>query len=156
MTIRTEFVDIEVSQNANDIYDVSFGSDGDFILDNSFETSIRMSLFLDARADESEVKQEELRRGWYGNFELYNVLHEIGSKLWLFEQKRNTVKVRNDAKGYVQDSLQWLITDAHATKIEVEASQSNLFELILTATITYSADILQSFRFSLWSNTKEL
>ena len=149
-------VDIKVAENSDGVYDVSFDSNGDFELDDSFETAIRMSLFLDARADESEVKQTELRRGSWINYELYNVLHEIGSKLWLLEQKRNTVKVRNDAKGYIRDSLQWLIDDQHAKTIEVEASSTNVYELILTTTITYSADILQSFRFSLWSNTKEL
>jgi phage gp46-like protein len=155
MTVAVEPVDIKIAQNADGIYDISFDENGDFVLDRSYETGIRMSLFLDSRADESEVKQDELRRGWFGNFELYNVLHEIGSKLWLLEQERNTVKVRNYARGYVTDSLQWLIDEKHAKKIEVETSSTNLYELVLTVTITYPADISQSFRFNLWSNTKE-
>jgi phage gp46-like protein len=150
-----EPVDIAIAQNEDGIYDFSFDDNGDFVLDRSYETSIRMSVFLDARADESEIKQSSLRRGWFGNRELYNILHEIGSKLWLLSQQRNTVRVRNDAKGYMKDCLQWLIGDGHATKIDVEVSSTNLYELILTVTISFSADILRTFKFDLWSNTEE-
>lgn len=155
MAETTTYVDIKLASDINGVYDISFDESGDFELDNSYETAIRMSLFLDARADESEVAQPELRRGWHGNYELYNVDHESGSKLWLLEQKRNTVKVRNDASGYIQQCLQWFINDNHAKTIEVDA-EIDRYDLSLTTTITYSPDIIKSYRFGLWSNTAEL
>lgn len=149
-----ENIDISLNINDDGIYDISFTDTGDFLLDNSFETSIKSSIFLDRRADESEVQQPENRRGWFGNKELYSVDHEIGSKLWLaFTQKRNTVKTRNDAKGYMRDCLQWLIDDGHATEITVNASNDSLSELILTAEIKYSSDTIKTVEYNLWQNT---
>jgi len=156
MTTEIKTIDIAVAQNVEGIYDISFDDNGDFVRDRSYETAIRMSLFLDARADVSDIKPAELRRGWWGNGELYSIPHEIGSKLWLLQQRRNTVKARNDAIGYVKNCLQWLIDDNHAEKVEITASSEDVFDMILDIKITYSADLLETFRFNLWSNTKEL
>lgn len=156
MTIQSETVDIAVKPDHDGIYDISFDENGDFVLDQSYETAIRMSLWVDSRADESEVKQQDLRRGWWGNLELFDVPHEIGSKLWLLQQERNTIRTRNRAQDYVKQCLQWLIDDEHAKNIDVVATSDSMYDLILTITILYSANLLETFRFSLWENTKEL
>ena len=155
MTVQSETVDIAVRQDDSEIYDISFDENGDFTLDRSYETSIRMSLWVDSRADGSEIKQQELRRGWWGNNSLFGVLHEIGSRLWLLQQARNTIKTKNRAKDYVTRCLEWLVDNEHAKDVNVVASSEGIYDLILTITITYSADLLETFRFNLWQNTIE-
>ena len=59
-------IDIALIPDETGIYDIAF-ENGDFQLVNSFDTSLIISLFADARATASQVPQSQLRRGWWGN-----------------------------------------------------------------------------------------
>ena len=61
---------------------------GDFKNEEGFDTAIWVSLFTDARASESQVLIPENRRGWLGNLVSDVEERQLGSFLWLVEQRK--------------------------------------------------------------------
>jgi len=128
-------------------------SGGDFLTNNSFDTSLTISLFGDKRADASEVPVVHHRRGWWGNeFNTNDPEFQLGSKLWLLHQARATPSTANKAVDYVKESLQWLIDDGHAQRVNVTSalSQNNIQ---LTITIFREAGVTETRYYDLWENT---
>lgn len=143
-------VDIALDKSKG-YYDISF-TNGDFTLTDGFDTSLIMSLFCERRAAASEVPAPELRRGWWGNLLNEVIGFEIGSKLWLLYQERNTQDVLNNAINYVQECLQWFIDDDYLDNVNVtgerkEESISINIELLRNQNIVYSKS------FDLWQLT---
>jgi len=116
------YIDIKLSENNEGIYDINIAENGDFELEDSFDTSIILSLGTDARASESEMPIPELRRGWWGN--LYNSTkeHETGSKLWLLSQSRMIQDTLISANDYAKKCLDWLQNDNHLKNINVSGN----------------------------------
>lgn len=108
-------------------YDISIGVDGDIKTEDSFEASILTSLFTDARADDTEVIEPELRRGWIGS---HDQEFKIGSKLWLYSQIRNRVVDQLNIPSEAFNALEHFIDDERATSvktsIEIIDGRSNL------------------------------
>lgn len=93
--------------------------DGDFANEDGFDTAIWVSLFSDARADISQVIVPENRRGWLGNLVSDVEGRQLGGYLWLTEQRRLNQDSLNEVIDYIRKSLNWLIEDGAAVKIEV-------------------------------------
>lgn len=109
--------DIKLTLN-NGAFDIAI-ENGDFANEPGFDTAIWISLFSDARADESQVIKPENRRGWLGNT-LSNVPgRQLGSYLWLAEQRRLTQDTVNEIEDYARKSLWWMIEDGILRNIEV-------------------------------------
>ncbi len=125
---------------------------GDFTLVDSFDTSLTVSLFADARADASEVPSAELRRGWWGNQFDDDLEFDLGSKLWLLDQARRTQATLNSAIGFAQNSLQWLVDDGHAKRVEVTGVFTSQ-GIRLTVTIFRDQNRVETRNFDLWENT---
>lgn len=128
-------------------------SNGDFLTNNSFDTSLLISLFGDKRADPSEVPAVQNRRGWWGNpFNTDDEEFELGSKLWLLDQARATPATLNRAITYAQEALQWLVDDGHAQRIDVSGnlSQNNIQ---LSVTILRDSGVTETRYYDLWENT---
>ena len=114
-------LDIKATYDAdNFVYDFNFRDDGDFELDNTFDTAIQMSLLTDKRADASEVVQPELRRGWWGNLLNENQDYEIGSKLWLLFQARKTTDNLNKAIDFTRECFDWMVEDGYTQAVNVD------------------------------------
>jgi len=128
-------------------------SNGDFLTNNNFDTSLTISLFGDKRADPSEVTAAENRRGWWGNpFNTDEIDFQLGSKLWLLEQARAVPATLNKAITYAKESLQWLIEDDHAKRIQVSGTLSqNNIQLVIT--IFRDASVTETRYYDLWENT---
>ena len=143
-------IDIKLIADSNGIYDIGIDSDGDLTKDDSFDTSIIVSLFTDARADESEQSIPERRRGWWGD--LFEA-EPIGSKLWLLDQAKRTQSKLNSAKGYAQDSLSWLVSDNYAKSINIT---SNFIENGLNLDIIFERFNSQKENgtFNLWEESE--
>jgi len=105
-------------------YDLVISDDGSLADENSLDNAVNMSLFCDKRADESEVQVPELRRGWWGNT-LNDDGYEIGSKLWLLEQRRASGNTLNDARDYIYDCLQWMLDNGIIRDLKVQTSYQN-------------------------------
>jgi phage gp46-like protein len=108
-------------KNADGNYD-KVVVDGLLKTTQSFESALQLSLFLDRRADSSEVSDPQRRCGWFGN-EFDPVFdRQLGSKLWLLKQARITKETLLKAKLYTREALEWFVEDGHATKIQVDGS----------------------------------
>ncbi len=149
-------IDIKLTQDADTgIFDISF-ENGDFKTVNSFDTSLTVSLFADARASASQVPRSELRRGWWGNqFSPAYPLFEIGSKLWLLSQSRKTQDVLNSAIDFSRNSLQWLVNDGHAKAVTATGAFSTN-GITLAITIDRGSSIVETKYYDLWNNSGQI
>jgi len=146
-------IDIKLEQDAaTSLFDISF-TNGDFTTVDSFDTSLQVSLFADARATKSQVPRSELRRGWWGNqFSPDFPLYELGSKLWLLDQSRKTQSTLNNAIDFAKNALQWLIDKGHAEGVEVTGAFVNE-GIKLTIVIKRGNGIVETKYYDLWDNT---
>lgn len=101
----------------NKIYDISFDENGDFLTTTNLSMALKLSLFTDARALDSEIRIEENRRGWWGN-SILSLNSDLGSKLWLVSQEKATIEVRNLSLAYINQSIDWMYDEGYADKIE--------------------------------------
>lgn len=136
-------------------FDININGDGDIETDDFFDTSILYSLFGERRANEDEVTEARLRRGWIGN---EGKDFENGSKLWLFQQARLTRTNLSRIEDEARKALQWLVDDGFAIAIEdviaapgVGLGGGGGVQLIIN--IRRTRDIVEPRLFNLWQNT---
>lgn len=143
-------IDLKLEKNSLDYYDISFDSDGDFEQVDNFDTSILLSLYTDKRAESSEVGEARKRRGYIAD-QLYTSFRH-GSKLWLLDQSRLNNNVRNLAKTYTSESLQWILDDGYLENINVQTIIQNNNNITINI---IGEDVNNSNRwsYSLWKNT---
>lgn len=115
----TDPVDILIAPNDNGIYDISWTSEGDFMMTHSLETATLMSLTCERRAKEYEITMPEYRRGWIGNLLFEDVDHEDGCGNWLYEQKRLNSKTINGIRDESEKGMLWMIQDGVAKQVNV-------------------------------------
>ncbi|OFW46539.1 MAG: hypothetical protein A2003_02540 [Acinetobacter sp. GWC1_38_13] len=100
---------------------------GDLESEAGFASSVLISLFTDRRAlndDELPDSNSKDKRGWWGDLASPEVDNDrIGSRLWLLERSKTIPSIVTRAKQYVEESLQWMIEDGMASKIEVETER---------------------------------
>jgi phage gp46-like protein len=134
-------------QLVNGKFDIDFDTDGDLIEDLGMDTSILISLFLNKRADESEVPQPILRGGYWG----VDITGMEFSKLWLVNGRKTTDKLNQSIK-FCNEALQWLIDEGYAVDVNTIASfTDNGIELNIS--ITKINGIIESKVYQLWLNT---
>lgn len=130
-------------------YDFNYSDEGDIESEDAFDTSIIVSLFTDARADESEVPTPEDRRGWIGNL---GQTFQIGSKLWMYSQSRSNDRTAQGVRSEVQSALKFFVDDGFVKSIEVIATpiENGIgFEVSINR---YSSKVDTKY-FELWNNT---
>ena len=118
--VQGDYADIEIDN-------------GDFVLDEGFETLILISLFTDAYVAKNSSYNKE-SRGWFGN----DVLgFNLGSKLWQLDRSKLNKKTLNLATQYSKDALQWMVDDGMFRQVETLAikskTRSNAIELYIAA-----------------------
>lgn len=132
-------------------YDFSIDAAGDIESADSFDSTLIVSLFADARALASEVPISQNRRGWIGNI---GYSYDIGSKLWLYMQSRvtdETVKKINDE---IKSALKFLVDDGFVKSIDV-ATEKIDFGIGFTVTINRFNSTVDTRYFEMWNNTGE-
>ncbi len=89
--------------------------------DEGIETAIMLSLFIDRRAEDTDIlpEGETDRRGWWADAFPVVEGDKIGSRLWLLKRSKQTPDVLDRADEYVRESLQWMIEDKVTDKIEI-------------------------------------
>jgi len=144
--------DIKLRQDEEDgIYDIHITDDGDFETDDSFDINIIMSLFVDSRADSSEIVEPLRRRGFWGDLVLFSQENlKSGSKLWLVSG-RNTKEQLNKAIDYTRKSLQWLINEKYVKNINVDGQQT-INGIIINIEFIVEDNNISEFNFKLWEN----
>jgi len=95
---------------------------GDIAADDGLETSVLISLFSDARATDdllAAIDRDGDLRGFWGDLDSD---HNTGSLLWTIKRAKQLTSILERARRYAQSSLQWLIEDAIAKRVEVATS----------------------------------
>jgi len=145
-------VDIALIQNPVDkVYDFEIGDDGDFVATYGFDTSLTQDVLAEKRANEGEVPIAERRRGWIGNETPAEVGYEIGSKLWFYEQAKNTLTKKNGCADTVRDSLNWYVPSLLR---EVRLTSKLTAEgVVLEITLVRKSGKIDKLYFRLWELT---
>jgi phage gp46-like protein len=147
-------IDIKLTENSNGIYDVAIDpATGDLVNDPSFDTDIQFSLFTDRRADESQIQQPELRRGWFGDSFTTLDGYQAGSLIWLLDQARLTNETLSNARDFAYDALNWIIEKDYATRINITATPANNESIILRINIFVDNNLVSSNVYKIWKNS---
>lgn len=117
-------------------------------VDDGLETAITLSLFTDRLADVSDdLPDDNRRRGWWGDSFAEVNGDLIGSRLWLLSREKQVPAVLQRARDYARESLQWLIDDGIARKVEVDAEFPRRGVITLTVIVHRSVEGPTRFRF---------
>lgn len=133
--------------------DIGVGADGDLAAVSGAETSIDLSIMTNRRADASEVLQPAERRGWIGDLVARVEGFKVGSKLWLYEQRRLDQNTVNGVRDAAQKGLAWFAERGFADRVEAEAQQNGAGGIRLVARIFVGADVVAR-SFTIWNRTK--
>ena len=98
-------------------------SENDIATDGGLETAVFLSLFTDARAEDSDELPtgETSRRGWWGDAFPTVTGDRWGSRLWLLARSKRTVETLRRAEQYAREALAWLLVDKVASRVDVMA-----------------------------------
>jgi len=145
--------DVELRPDSTGIYDVAIAN-GDLVADVGLETSLIVSIFSDARADESQIPQPESRRGWIGDLVAPVPGYQYGSLLWLLEQARLTQETLAQTENNTRAALNWMIEDGLAQSVDAISSRQD-GSLILDVTVISPDGSVVRKAFDLWRKTLE-
>lgn len=134
-------MDIALLVDTNGESDISI-TKGVPAVDNGLETAVYISLFTDARDENSEDTTD--KRGWWGD-EFDDV--KMGSKLWTLARAKDTDETIKKMKTYASDALQWMIADGIAKSVTVNAIRYSAGVIFMTIDITKPDGINTSFKY---------
>lgn len=145
-------IDIKLTPQ-NGVYDFDYGDDGDFIMEDGFDTALLMGVFCERRATPEEVPDAIRRSGWIGNLFYNENGFENGSKVWLhISQGRIIQETLNNVRDAAQKGLDYLVQDELAqsvsTEIEVVSGKPEL-----KIRIEYSSSRVDERYYDVWGNT---
>jgi phage gp46-like protein len=100
--------------------------------------AVIISLFTWRRAHPDDVT-EGRKMGWWGDTTSAVTNDRIGSRLWLLAREKVLPATINRAREYARESLEWLIEDGLASRVEVTAERRGTDGIALSATI-YRSD----------------
>jgi len=144
--------DIKLITTVTGEYTIGF-ENGDFILDQGFETSILLSLLLDARATDDRVLVPENRRGWMGDVASKVDGRTFGSLLWLVDQRVLNTETLNDSINFAQLANNWFLEDGVAKAIAVTGSIIPSAGIRLEIAITSDSGNTTNHYVNLWEVT---
>lgn len=147
------FVDISLELTSDGYYDIFPSENGDIRTTEGFDTTILLSLFLERRADSSEMAPAERRRGWWGNVIADNEGFEVGSKLWLLEQSRMTQKAINNSEDWAQESVDWFVEDSILRSVSAESIQQSTDALLIEVTLVRFDSKTETRLYNAWEAT---
>lgn len=119
---------------------------GGIELDSGLTTAVLCSVLADARARPGDLPEERItgRRGWWPD----TAGDRFGSRLWTLTRAKQTDEVLATAESFARESLEWLVRDGIAARVDVAAAWVARGYLRLTVTITRGASRRWSY---LWA-----
>lgn len=146
-------MDLDIKlEKIESVFDIDFGDDGDFVKEDSYSTYINIALLTDDRADESQVLNPYLRRGWIGK-KINNSDNpdlQYGSKLWLITG-RKTQKQKNSAISFAKKSLETLTLENKIKDININGEITDN-GISITVDFIRDNDKPSSLNYNLWEN----
>jgi phage gp46-like protein len=96
---------------------------GDFRAEQGLATQVLIQLMTDRRVEESELRDGEENRGWFGDsFDQMDGEGPIGSRWWLLRRRSLYEGIEIDAQDYAIEALQPLIDQGAVSRIEAVAT----------------------------------
>lgn len=119
----------------------------------ALETAVLICLMTDARADDGELRDGDVNRGWAGDsFDLGENEAPIGSRLWLLARRSvSEPGLPALAEGYAIDACRTLVAQGAAARVTAVAGVStsgNGLDLTVTLTDRYGS-VLAAPRYAL-------
>lgn len=148
----TDSIDIKLFKDESGNYDIGIDEDGDLAAENGFDTAILLSLFMEQRADPSEVSVPELRRGWIGNIMNEDPDDEWGSKIWLYYQSRVRDEELEAIIGFATDCFEWMVEDKHMKSVTFDGTLVT-YGVTLSGVFRIAPDEIETRNFNLWEFT---
>ena len=143
--------DVKIAKNAEGIYDIVLDG-SDFASVDGLETAIGVSLFTDAREDESNIQDAFRRGGWSGNILTLQDDFELGSTLWSLIA-RNIQDTFNLGEDKVRRCLRWMVTDGIADTIDVVMTRVDARTARIQIDLFKELNLVGRYT-TLWSSTK--
>ena len=144
-------IDLHLDEDtATSEFDIAIDADGDFKSVEGLSTAILTSLLTDARADQDQVFEPQLRRGWIGS---PIIDHELGSKIWLTSPSRRTASEVAKAATFAREALQWMIDAKVAKNIAVTSEITGPYNAGLRITIITPDGSVSTEFLELWEKT---
>jgi phage gp46-like protein len=141
-------------QYQSELTGTSYG-ECDLVFDSGtdLETAVLISLLSWRRVTSEELPQGETDQlGWWGD----NLnIDKLGSKLWLLKRKKMLPQLKKEAHQYITESLQWLIDDGAALKIDIQVDIIEPSTLTADITIYQNDGKVVKFNFdNIWNQIK--
>jgi phage gp46-like protein len=129
---------------------------GDFLLDDTLQTAVEISLFTDRRATTSEIQtfqrgiqERQSRRGYWANF--FKEFAQ-GTGLWLLQREKKTQETLSRAKTFCNDSLNWMVQEGIVALVSTETSFDGA-ALVIVVSITKPDGQEAGFKYQFaWDN----
>lgn len=96
--------------------------------------AVIISLFTWRRAKPDDVIEGQ-KMGWWGDVSATVTNDRIGSRLWLLAREKILPATINRAREYAQESLQWLVDDGVASRVDVLVERRGADGIALAASI---------------------
>lgn len=145
--------DILIRPQESGLYDMVIDEDArDFESAGGFETAIPVSLFTDARAEESLVANPKNRRGWVGNISTLEDGFELGSLMWTLDQSRLTSDTLNTARVEARAAFDWMLRAGLVTQIQVEVERNSQREIVIYIQFQSIDNVIRRY-VTLWRKT---
>ena len=96
--------------------------------------AVIISLFTWRRANPDDPV-EGAKMGWFGDAVATVKGDKIGSRLWLLAREKLTAQTFRRAEEYARESLQWLVDDGVASRVDVSAERYGLDGLAMLCTL---------------------
>lgn len=107
-------------------------------------TAILICLMTDARADETELRDGDINRGWPGDsFDRDPGEPPLGSKLWLLRRRALTADIETLAEDYARAALQPLIDQGAVARFDVAAVADRPNSRLVLSISGYGRDGIQ-------------
>lgn len=145
--------DVLIVPQQSGLYDMVIDEDArDFKPAEGFETAIPVSLFTDARAEESLVPNPKNRRGWVGNISTLEEGFELGSLLWTLDQSRLIEDTLNRARVEARAALDWMLLSGLVTQIQVDVERNDQREITIQIQFQSIENVIKRY-VTLWRKT---
>jgi phage gp46-like protein len=95
---------------------------GDLRAEQGIATQVLIHLMTDARVEQSELRDGDDNRGWFGDsFDVMDGEQPIGSRLWLLRRSALYDGIEVEAQDYAREALQPLLSQSAVARIDVAA-----------------------------------
>jgi phage gp46-like protein len=96
---------------------------GDLRAEQGLATQVLIHLMTDARVEQSELRDGDENRGWFGDsFDVMDGEQPIGSRLWLLRRSALYDGIEVEAQDYAREALQPLLSQSAVARIDVTAT----------------------------------